>query len=165
MYKKIIFGVLLVLFFSCKENANTIEQANSTAFNITTDKWPKKVVVNSKATNILKDWPEFNALETSIEAFYTIENKEDLNLVLDDVVEKQKLLAASKYPNDFNVAQIKSRQKVFHTFLLKIKGNIEYDVEVQEPFLDMMNAHNDLLNQFNIITNRLDINTLLDEEE
>jgi len=42
---------------------------------------------------------------------------------------------------------------------------MEYDLEVQEPFIEMMNAHNDLLNQFNIITNRLDINTLLDEEE
>lgn len=165
MQKKFIFGVLLLLFFSCKQNKTNVDQTDTSAFDITTEKWTKKVNVNVKAANLLKNWPEYNALETSFDALYTVENREDLSLVLEDLIEKQKLLAESTYPADFNGPQIKSRQKVFHTFLLKVKGNMEYQLAVEEPVLEMIDAHNDLLSQFNVIMNRLDINTLLDEEE
>lgn len=165
MQKTFIFGVLVLLFFSCKQNKTNVDQTDTSAFDITTEKWPKKANVNSKATNLLKNWPEYNALETSFDALYTVENIEDLSLVLEDLIEKQKLLAASTYPVDFDEPQIKSRQKVFHTFLLKVKGNIEYQLDVEEPVLAMINAHNALLSQFNVIMNRIDINTLLDEEE
>lgn len=165
MHKTFIFGLLLLLLFSCKQNKANVDQTDTSAFDITTEKWPKKANVNAKATNLLKNWPEYNALETSFDALYTVENREDLSLVLEDLIEKQKLLAGSTYPVDFNESQIKSRQKVFHTFLLKVKGNMEYQLDVDEPVLAMINAHNALLNQFNVIMNRLDINTLLDEEK
>ena len=164
MQKIFIFGVLLLLFFSCKQNKANIDQTDSSTFDITTENWPKKTTVNVKATNLLKNWPEYNALETSFDVLYTVQNIEDLSLVLEDLIEKQKLLARSTYPVDFNKPQIKSRQKVFHTFLLRIKGNIEYQLDVEAPILEMINAHNALLNQFNVIMNRLDINTLLEEE-
>lgn len=165
MQKTFIFGLLLILFFSCKQNKANITQTDNSRFDITTEKWPKKGIANAKATYLLKNWPEYNALETSFDALYTAQNIEDLSLVLEDLIEKQKLLAKSTYPDDFNTPQIKSRQKVLHTFLLKAKGHIAYQLDIEVPVLEMINAHNALLNQFNVTMNRLDINTLLDEEK
>jgi len=165
MQKIFILGLVLLLFIGCKENKTTLTQTSASVFETSAEKWPKKAIVNSKATNILKTWLEFTALETSFDALYTVENKEDLELVLEDLIEKQKLLMASNYPTDFDEAQIKGRQKVFQTFLLKVKGSMEYDLDIQEPVLDMIEAHNAMLRQFNVIMNRMDINILLDEEE
>jgi hypothetical protein len=165
MGKTFVVGVVLLLFFSCKgDRAKDVVQDTS-AFDISTEKWPKKSKVNTKASMVLKNWPEFNALETSFDALYTVAYTEDLSLVLEDLIEKQKLLADSEYPEEFDKAQIRSRQKVFQTFILKTKNDLEYRIDVQQSVLEMINAHNALLNQFNVIVNNtLDIKTLLDED-
>lgn len=164
MRKKLFFGILLLLTFSCKKNkANSIQNDNS-VYTITTKKWPNKASVNVKAAHLLKNWPEYNALDNSLNALYTVENIEDLSLVLEDLIEKHKLLAKSTYPTDFDKPQIKSRQKVFLTFLLRAKGAIEYEQNVEASAIAIINAHNDLLNQFNVIMNGLDINTLINEK-
>lgn len=165
MYRTFLFLGLFFIAISCKQDNTNLGKEDSAVFEVNIEKWPKKVKLNSKATAILEAWPEFNALENSFDALYTIENNEDLSLALDNIVEKQKLMTSSVYPDDFDNAQIKSRQKVFLTFLLKVKGTIEYDLDSQKPLLEIIHAHNALLNQFNIIMNRLDINILLDEEE
>jgi phosphate-selective porin len=165
MGKTFIVGTVLLLFFSCKgDKAKDVTQDTS-AFDISTEKWPEKSKVNPKASIVLKNWPEFNALETSFDALYTVANTEDLSLVLEDLIEKQKLLADSEYPEEFDKPQIRSRQKVFQTFILKTKNDLEYRIDVQQSVLEIINAHNALLNQFNVIVNNtLDIKTLLDED-
>ena len=85
-------------------------------------------------------------------------------MVLEDLIEKQKELADSEYPVVFDKAQVKSRQKVFHTFILKTKGNLIYRLDEQKSVLEMIDAHNEMMNQMNKITsNTLDLNTLLKE--
>ena len=165
MDKTFVIGIILILFSSCKGDKTNDGTQDDTAFEIAAEKWPKKSKVNPKASMVLKNWPEFNALETSFDAMYTVGYTEDLSLVLDDLIEKQKLLADSEYPEEFDKAQIRSRQKVFQTFILKTKNDLEYRIDVQQSVLEMINAHNALLNQFNVIVNNtLDIKTLLDED-
>ncbi len=137
----------------------------------TLPQWPyrlklgqKKSAVNAKAALILSDWSEYNALDTSFDALYTVENREDLILIVEDLIEKQKLLEASKYPEMFDKPRIKSRLKVFKTFFLKIKGNLEYRLDTEEPVLETINAYNALRNQFNVtVNNTLDTKLILDE--
>ena len=113
---------------------------------------------------ILKDWSEFDAVETSFDALYNVENREDLKLVIEDLIEKQKLLEASEYPEIFDKPQIKSRQKVFKTYFLRVKGNLEYRLDPQEPVLEMINAYNAVRNQFNVsLNNTLDTKLILGE--
>ena len=165
MGKTFIVTVFLVLLISCQGDKNSAVVNDTSTFEISIEKWPKKSSLTAKTKEILKDWPEFNALETSFDAIYTINNTEDLSLVLEDLIEKQKLLQESDYPEAFNKAQIKSRQKVFHTFILKTKGDLIYRVDMQISVLQMIEAHNTMLNQMNVITgNVLDLKTLLDEE-
>lgn len=165
MVKTIVWLGFLVLLISCKGNTEQAIVAANSAFEISTENWPKKAVPNSKTNEIIKDWEEFNALQIGFDAIYNVGNTEDLSLVLEDLIEKQKALEASAYPETFNTPQIKSRQKVFHTFILKTKGDLIYRIDAQKSVLEMITAHNSMLDQMNAITsNTLDLKTLLEEE-
>ena len=164
MSKTLLLGFFSVLLVSCNGDKAQAIAEDTSAFEILTDGWPKKTIPNSKTAEIIKDWEEFNALQIGFDAIYNVDNTEDLSLVLEDLVEKQKALEESEYPETFDKAQIKSRQKVFHTFILKTKGDLIYRIDSQKSVLEMIEAHNSILNQMNSITNNtLDLKTLLED--
>ena len=154
----------LVLIISCnqgKENAGE-DVTSGTDFDIA--QLPKKINANAKSNEILQAWPEYNALETSFDLLYNAKNKEDLKLMIEDLIEKQKLLEVSEYPETFNKPQIKSRQKVFKTYVLKVKASLEDRKETMTPAKEMVTAYNALKTQFNVIVNNtLDTTLILDE--
>lgn len=165
MVKTLLFCFFLALLVSCKGDKDQAMTEDTTSFEILTEKWPKKIMPNSKTIELIKDWKEFNALQIGFDAIYNVGNTEDLSLVLEDLVEKQKTLEESEFPEVFNKPQIKSRQKVFHTFILKTKGDLIYRLDSQKSVLEMIEAHNSMLAQMNSITsNTLDLKTLLGEE-
>ena len=84
---------------------------------------------------------------------YTSEYAEDLILVTEDMIEKQKELEASSYPLEFDIPQIKGRQKVLKTYILKIKGDLEYRVNPEASLKEMIGAFNALRDQFNVVVN------------
>lgn len=165
MSKSFLLSVFILLLISCKGDKNQAIVEDTTSFEILTDEWPKKAVPNTKTAEIVKDWEAFNALQISFDAIYNVGNTEDLRLVLEDLIEKQKALEASEYPEPFDKPQIKSRQKVFHTFILRTKGDLIYRIDSKKSVLKMIEAHNAMLTQMNAITsNTLDLKTLLEEE-
>ena len=84
-------------------------------------------------------------------------------LTIDDLIEKQKELVASEYPEKFDIPQIKSRQKVFRTYILKIKGDLYYYQNPEESIMQMFEAYNAFRNQFNVVVNNtLDTNLILE---
>ncbi len=164
MNKLLFIPVLVFLVLGCNQNKDGDQIDDTSTFLITTEKWPKKSSVSPKAQLVLNEWPEYKALDTSFDALYTVENREDLILIVEDLIEKQKLLEASEHPVLFDKPQIKSRLKVFKTFFLKIKGNLEYRLDTEEPVLETIEAYNALRNQFNVVVNNtLDTKLILDE--
>ncbi len=163
MRKILFFGMIFVFLAACKQD-KTLLTKDSSAFDISTENWPQKSKVSSKALAILKNWPEYGDLDNTFAGLYTVENTEDLTLIIEDLIEKQKLLAESAYPESFDKPQIKSRQKVFQTFVLKTKGDLEYRIDPQQSVKEMIVAYNAWHNQFEIISNNtLDIKKLLEE--
>ena len=157
---KIIFFLLIVtLVTSCKDAAQENTTIRESRWEETTDSLPTKIRVDAKAQNILKDWLEYNTLEKSFDKIYTSENIEDFQFVVDELVENQKLMEEGEYPEKFNIPQIKGRQKLFKTYVLKTKGDLEYMQNPKESMKQMITAFNDLRNQFNVVVN----NTLPDE--
>ncbi|MFH6602772.1 hypothetical protein ACEZ3G_04735 [Maribacter algicola] len=164
MNKLLFIPVLVFLFSGCNQNKDADPIDDSSTFLITAGEWPKKSSVNTKAQLVLNEWAEYKALDASFDALYTVENREDLILIVEDLIEKQKLLEASEHPEVFDRPQIKSRMKVFKTFFLKIKGNLEYRLDIEEPVLETIEAYNALRNQFNVVVNNtLDTKLILDE--
>lgn len=163
MRKILFFGLIILSVVACKQGAQEVIE-ETTAFDVTTENWPAKSKVNAKTATALKEWPEYVELDQTFEGLYTVENTEDLSLIIEDLIEKQKLMAESVYPATFDKPQVKSRQKVFHTFILKTKGDLEYRMDPQLSVGQMIDAYNALHNQFDIIsTNTLDIKKLLEE--
>jgi len=163
--KKII---LLFLFcsgiFSCGEKkAETVEEDTSKSL-VALKKLPKLVEPNEKAALILKDWTEYNALNAAYKGIYSVDTKEDLTVVLEGLIEKQKLLEESTYPKEFDRPDIKSRQKIVKTYVQKINSDMEFGINPRESVLEMVRAYNAFNNQFSVVVNSsLDPNIFLNE--
>ena len=155
---------MVLCFMSCKEKSIQASIADDVS-TLDTKEWIKKAMVNAKANSILESWPEYNAFDTSVEVLYKAENLEDLAIALEDLIEKQKLLLKSKYPEDYNVPQIKSRQKVVLTYMLKLKADLEYRLPTEVSTRELLEANNAMRTQFNVeINNPLDNSLILEEE-
>ena len=159
MLKMLAFLLVLVLVTSCKDAVSESADVQGTGWEIVLDSLPVKSRVDPKAQTILNDWKEFTVLERSFDKIYTTEFREDFVLIVDELVENQKKMEEGVYPEAFDMAQIKGRQKVFKTYILKTKGDLEYRQNPKESILQMITAFNDLRDQFNVIVN----NTLPDE--
>lgn len=164
MTRIILLAILCIVFASCKDKKQDLVSNDTSAYELSTEKWPDKLDVDSKAQDILKDWAEYNAFETSFDALYNVANRDDLSLTIEDLIEKQNTLEVSKYPEEFDKPQVKSRQKVFKTYILKVKGDIFYRIDPQESVVEMIKAYNAFRNQFNVVVNNtLDTDLILEE--
>ncbi|MCK0144441.1 hypothetical protein MWU78_02110 [Arenibacter sp. F26102] len=164
MGKVLFYSMVLMLMGACKQGVTLEATKEKEEEFFSVDSLPKPNEINAQALADLKEWQEFNSLETTFESLYRVANREDLVLVIEDLIEKQKTLEASAYPETFDNEQIKSRQKVFKTFVLKTKGNLEYRVGVKESTVQMINAYNAFRNQFNVVVNsKLDTILILSE--
>ena len=164
MRRRLLYVLICLAIFSCNtQQTDNADQAKTT-FELSAETWPKRTPVKPKAQAILKDWPEYQDFEKSFEALYTVANREDLSLVIENLIEKQKALESSEYPETFGKPQVKSRQKVFKTFMLKVKGDLYYRKEPDESVLEMIAAYNAFREQFNVIvSNTVDLKLILEE--
>nr|WP_299214562.1 hypothetical protein [uncultured Allomuricauda sp.] len=125
---------------------------------------PKKLTINPKATVIVEEWPEFKKLSSSVDVLYRAKNNEDLILAIDDLIEKEKLLEKGTYPEAFDKFQIKSRQRVFKTYMLKVKSSVLDNRDATQPTIEMLEAYNAFRKQFNVLVNsQLDTKLILNE--
>ncbi|MGP1991458.1 hypothetical protein D9V96_006205 [Zobellia laminariae] len=163
MKRIFFFSLMLVLTVACKEQKQELVVEDVIAQELSNEKWAKKLPIKPKAQAILDDWIEFASFETSFDALHTVTNIEDLRLVIDEMITKQNQLEESTYPKEFNIPQVKSRQKVFKTYLLKVKGDLFYRIDPEESIVQMMEAYNAFRNQFNVVVNNtLDTELILD---
>jgi hypothetical protein len=164
MYKLLIYLVFLAVAVSCKEGKEQEVVTDTKTEFVSFQNTPNTQKFNPRAEGILSAWPEFQEMQNSFGVLYRAENNEDLILAVDDLLEKEKNLRSSSYPKEFDKAQIKSRQKVLRTFLLKVKASLAENTDVNAPLKEMLTARNAFRNQFNIvITNKLDTELILNE--
>jgi hypothetical protein len=155
---------LLLVLHGCREAQSEGNTTGDEAHFFSIDSLPGRMALNAKAAEIVKGWAAFNALDTGFDALSTVENHEDLVLVMDDLVERQKELESAEYPEPFDMPQVKSRQKVMKTFILKTRAAAEYRIDATPPAIEMMKAYNALRSQLNVIVNNtLDTQLIADE--
>ncbi|MGB6150842.1 MAG: hypothetical protein WBG48_02520 [Pricia sp.] len=164
MVRIILLAIVCFGFTCCQDKKPELVSNDTSTYEISTEKWPKKSEVNAKAQDVLKDWTEYNAFEVSFDALYNVANRDDLKLTIEDVIEKQNALETSKYPEKFDIPQVKSRQKVFKTYMLKVKGDIFYRKDPRKSVVEMINAYSAFREQFNVVVNNT-LNTDLILEE
>ena len=150
---------------SCKEGVQETATVSESSFGAMANAMPKVVSVNAKAEAILSQWKEYYSFHQSFERLYTIDFREDLVLVIEDLVEKQKVLEASEYPAEFNIPQVKGRQKVVKTYILKTKGDLEYRLNPENSMKELITAYNALREQFNVTVNNTLPTELIENED
>lgn len=161
--------LLIIIFFfgialGCKkEGKQDLTDENAKVF-FTFQDMPKSQEINNEAKEILKDWKEFQELKSSFEVLYRASNNEDLALAIDDLLEKEKTLREGDYPEVFDRPQVKSRQQVLRTYLLKVQASIIDQTDVNQPMKEFLLANNAWRNQFSLLVkNKLDVKLILDE--
>ena len=153
MRKLFVLGLILLLVFSCGKKQSSEQSIETDELEFDVQNLPKKSTLNSGARTILETWAEFKDLDIAFDGLYAVENNEELILLIDEFIEKQNALVVSNYPEIFDKPQVKSRQKVFKTYILKVKATLEYRKDPLEPTIEMVNAFNALRNQFNVMVN------------
>lgn len=160
-------GLLLVflLLRGCKKTEDISQKQENEASVFQYQKMPPKFTINSKAIALIETWDAFKALSESMEVLYKARNNEDVILAIDDLIEKEKLLAQSSYPALFNTLQVKSRQRVLRTYLYRVKFSILENQSATTPTVEMLEAYNALCKQLNrIVKSQLDKALLWDTE-
>lgn len=165
MRNVLLWGTMMIVFVCCQKKQTTDTSSKSSdSLDLGSEEYSKSTALNAKASAILEGWPEFNAFQYTFEQLYKTENREDLILVMDDLIEKQKSLESSVYPTMYDKPQIRSRQKVVLTYILKVKGDLEYRIDYKNSLIEMLDAYNALRNQFNVLVNySLDTNLLSED--
>ena len=90
MPKIIFFLIVIILASSCKEAVSGTENVQDSQWQVTYG-LPNKVRLDSKAQTILNNWKDFMVLESSFDKIYSTENREDFVLIIDELVENEKL--------------------------------------------------------------------------
>ncbi len=165
MQKLVFFGIVGLMFMACGDSGKTVAENIQKDSTYEYGKMPKKVEIDQEASIYLNDWEVFTEFNKSIDILYQATTDEDLVLAIEDLIAKEKLLTESKYPEQFDISQVKSRQLVMRTFMLKAKGDLDGKRNPTESMVQLFEANNALRNQFNIIINNtLELDFILDEE-
>ena len=163
--RKIYFlGALILVLCSCRNGADNVGDLDASSEKFSVDSLPEKATISAGGRQLIGDWEAFATIEQSMDALYRVGNREELRLLLEELVEEQKALEASEYPPALDNAQVKSRQKVFKTYLLKAKANLEYRTDPLEAVDEMLEAYNALCREFTILSNNTIDTNLLDDE-
>ncbi|QWX83885.1 hypothetical protein H0I23_15760 [Cellulophaga sp. HaHaR_3_176] len=164
MKKLIVLALICFGAISCAEKKVEEEKIDKSKTLVALKKLPKSNEPNEKASLILHDWTEYNAFHSAFRSIYNVDNREDLTIALEGLIEKQKLLEASTYPEEFDRPDIKSRLRTVRTYVLKTKLDMEFDINPRESVIQMVTAYNALSNQFSIVVkSTLDPKVLFDE--
>lgn len=147
-----LFALILVIV-SCKDTKELLEDEQESDWGIVASQLPAKLALNAKSQAIIADWKAFKTFDASFDRIYTATYREDLELIVEDLVEQQKALKDSNYPSRFDIPQVKGRQNVLKTFILKAKGDLEYRQDPKVSIEEMIAAYNSFRNQFNVEVN------------
>ncbi len=164
MAKLYLLVLCLALCCQCRQARDTGQEGTTQEARLQLSGLPKKIPLTPGARELVSDWPEYLELENSLDELSRVETREDLRLLLDELLEKEKALAASDYPDLFDAPQVKGREKVFKTYLLKAKAQLEYRQNPMAATGEMMTAYNVLCDELNtMVRGTLDRKLLSDE--
>jgi hypothetical protein len=147
--KKTVFFFALIGVFSCGEKQ--VEQQQETGSNLSLDysDLPDFSPLSFKADSISKTWPAFDALDQRMGALKLVVSLPDLKMLVSELIEKEGAILKDGYPKDFNTPEVKSRQRLLRTYLLKTQALMNQSQDPKAATLETIGAFNALKDQLN----------------
>lgn len=162
--RKLFPLILMLVLGACKQQQSNTNPDTSRVMAIGEIQLPQLINLHPDTQKEILKWEKFQEFESSFKGLYSIENREDLKLVVQDLIEKYQELNASSPPEKLNLSQVKSRMVVVLTKLYLIKENLDYNQELESEIVAVVDAYNDLRAQMNSqLTNTLDTKTIEDD--
>ena len=170
--KKHFLALLLIflIVLGCKENnPKPLDYSpKESQESQTVAQLPTIVKISSEVEAEIAKWDSYKDFEKSFVTLTRKNKKEELKLLVDELIEKEKNINKDSIPEPLNDARIKSRLKVLETYLLETKAKLS-EAQVAENTITnqkakLLLAFNALRNQFTeVLTNNIS-ETLLDDE-
>lgn len=163
--RKSLFALFcLLVFLSCRTEAETPVSVPADELVIETSELPQKQRPVGKAAAAFNSWTELRTFDQSLDRIYSVNGREDYVLIIEELLESYEVMRTSVAPDALQSPQIISRFNVVKTFLLKVQADLEYRVDPKESTTELLTAYNAAIEQCNILANTtLDPKTLFDE--
>jgi hypothetical protein len=162
--KNLLFFSSLLLFFACgkKQEIDTVNKSAVSVLNYTD--LPSFIPLTASADSVLLAWPNFKAFEERIKALPLVVSVPDLKMLVQELIEKDQIILNEVYPEALNFPEIKSRQRVITTFLLKTRAEILLSQDPKLATQELVQSFNALRDQINLLTSpKLNLNTFEDD--
>lgn len=151
MAKIVILGVCLVMVLSCRSPESTEPVDAASVIEAEIQALPELVKIDPRALEILSAWPQYTALENRLSALSEVKNREEMELLLEELNQMCKQVEDNAFPDPFEKPSVRSRLKVLRTYLGKLEAANYYRLDYQEPVSELMDAYNAMRQQFNVI--------------
>jgi hypothetical protein len=146
----------LILAVGCKSPDQKEPQDEPSMIEAEIQALPDLVPLDPRAREIVEGWPQYNSLENRLSALPHVKNREEMELLLEELKQICKQVEENAFPKPFEKPSVRSRIKVLRTYLGKLEAANYYRLDYQEPISELMDAINAIRQQFNVIvTNNL----------
>jgi hypothetical protein len=143
------FMWVLLLLTACRQGEATPQAGALPEAGRDSLQLPQTIALSAEAQTSAEGWAAFTDLQKRMESIYRTRGTEDLELLLEELVQACKELESSEFPEPFNKPSVRSREKVFRTFLQKAQADLHYRVDEGESLNQAMQAYNALREQLN----------------
>ncbi len=157
-----MLGILLLT--ACRQE--TPEAGNQSLPNAGQDSvpLPPTLALSAQVQDSIQGWAALANLQQRMESVYRTQEREELELLLEELVVACRELETSEFPVTFNRPSVKSRLKVIRTFLQRTQADLHYRLNPRESLAQAMVAYNAFREQLNrVAAENLDP-TLFDHE-
>jgi hypothetical protein len=147
--KKTVFFLAILGVLSCGEKQVEKQEATGVSISLDYSDLPDFRPLSIKADSIVKEWPAFDALDQRMAALKLVVSLPDLKMLISELIEKEGAILKDGYPKDFNTPEVKSRQRLLRTYLLKTQALIDQSQDPKAATLETIEAFNSLKDQLN----------------
>ena len=148
MKKTVIFLALMGLF-SCGEKQVDKQEEMGTNLSLDYSDLPEFSPLSVTSDSIVNEWPSFDALDQRMGALKSVISLPDLKMLVAELIEKEGAILKDGYPEDFNTPEVKSRQRLLRTYLLKTQALMNQSQDPKAATLETIAAYNALKEQLN----------------
>ncbi len=156
---RILSGLMLglLLLMACRQEEPAARDESLQSASQDSLQLPATLPLSAEAQAGIEGWAALENLQQRMESVYRGQENEELELLLEELTGACQELETSEFPVNFDRPSVKSRLKVFRTFLQKTQADLHYRLNPRESLIQALVAYNAFREQLNrVVAENLD---------